>query len=158
MTLADLEIERDAARAELRGQLAVGAANQPAQSRQHLLHPERLRHVVVGSAVDALDLLVPAPAGGQHQHRHGEARFTPAAEQREPVDPRQAQVEHDGVVRLRLPEEVRTLAVRRAVHGVARGAEGTRELLRQERLVLHHQHAQNGSSRVLCRVWTLNRA
>ena len=54
--------------------LSAGAPDQRAQPREHLLHAERLGDVVVGAAVDALDLLVPAAARGQHQHRHAQAR------------------------------------------------------------------------------------
>ena len=53
----------------------------------------------------------------------------PAAEQREAVDPRQPEVEHDRVVALGLAEEVGALAVGRAVDGVAGLAERARQLL-----------------------------
>ena len=81
-------IERDARRSAAPASTwPLGAADQRAQPRQHLLDPERLGHVVVGAAVDALDLLVPAAARGQDQHRHGEPGLAPAAQQRQAVDP-----------------------------------------------------------------------
>ena len=87
------------------------AADQRAQPRQHFLHPERLGDVVVGAAVDALHLLVPAAARGQHEHRHGQCRLAPARSSVRPSTLGQAEIEHDRVVALGLPEKVGALAV-----------------------------------------------
>ena len=53
-------VERDWPAAQLGADPAGGAANQCAQARQHFFDAEWLGDVVVGAAVDALDLLVPA--------------------------------------------------------------------------------------------------
>ena len=132
-------IERDRAAAELAGELSAGAADERAQPRQDFFHPERLGDVVVGAAVDALDLLVPAAARRQDEHRQRQAGVAPAAQQREPVDLRQAEIEHDRVVALGLAEEVGALAVAGAVHGVAGVRQGARQLLRQPGFVFDDQ-------------------
>ena len=71
-----------------------------------------------------------------------DARLAPAAQQRQPVDLRQPEVEHDGVVPLGLREEIGALAVRRAIDGVSGVAQRGGELPRQHRLVLNDQHSQ----------------
>ena len=54
----------------------------------------------------------------------------------------QPEVQHDRVVALGLPEEIRALAVGRAVHGVAGFAERGRQLLRQGRFIFGDEHPQ----------------
>ena len=142
MTRRGARVERDRAAAQFRGELAARPPDQRPEPGQHFLHPERLGHVVVGAAVDPLDLLVPAAARGQDQDRHRQAGVAPAAEQREAVDLRQAQIEHHGVVALGVAEEVGALAVGRVVHRVAGLAERRRQLLRQPRLVFDDENPQ----------------
>jgi len=110
-----------------------------ARSREHLLDAERLRDVIVRTAVDALHLLVPASARGQHQHRDGEARVPPAPQDRQAVDLGEPEVQHDGVVPFRLAKEVGALAVGGAIHRVAGIAERARELRRQQRFIFDDQ-------------------
>jgi hypothetical protein len=83
-------------------------------------------------AVDPLNLLVPAAAGGEDEHRHGNPRVAPAAE---PIDLRQPEVEDDRVVLLGLAEKVGALAVGGAVDRIAGVAKRRFELPRQQRLV-----------------------
>jgi hypothetical protein len=89
--------------------------NERAQPRQHFLDLERLGDVVVGAAIDPLHLLVPAAAGGQHEHRHRQAGFAPLLEDREAIDLRQPQVEDHRVVSLGSSQELATLAVGGAI-------------------------------------------
>src|SRR5258708_3108175 len=91
--------------AQFQGELAARSANQRPQPREHFLHPERLRDVVVRPAVDPLDLLVPAATRGQHEDGHRQSRVTPAPQDRETVDLRPAAIEHDSVVALSPGEE-----------------------------------------------------
>ena len=139
MTPGRARIERDRAAAQLGRDLPARAPDQRPQPREDLLHPKRLGHVVVGAAVDPLDLLVPAAARRQHQHRHGEPRVAPAPQDREAVDAGQAKVEHDRVVAFRLSEEIGALAVGRAIDRIPGVAERRRELTRQPRFVFDHQ-------------------
>ena len=139
-------VERDRAAAELGLRMAGRAADQRPDPRQHFLDLERLGDVVVGAAVDALDLLVPAGARREHEHWHHQARRAPPAEQRQAVDSGQAEIEQDGVVLFGPGEEIGALAVGRDVDGVAGAGQGGAEVLRQPRLVLDDQQ-----SHVACR-------
>src|SRR5690349_3057421 len=56
---------------------AAGAADQRSNAGQDLFDAERLRDVVVRSAIDPLDFFVPASARGQDEHGRENARFTP---------------------------------------------------------------------------------
>jgi hypothetical protein len=84
---------------------------------------------------------VPTAASRQHQHRRRNPLFPPAFQQRQTIDFRQAKVEHHGVILLRLHHEIRALAIRSAIHRVARLVERTRQLPRQHRFVFHNQYA-----------------
>jgi hypothetical protein len=86
-----------------------------------------------------VDLLVPAPARRQHEHRHRQPGVAPAPQDRQAVDFRQAQVEDDRVVALRLREEIPARAVAGAVHGIAGLAQRRRQLLRNPRFVFDDQ-------------------
>src|SRR5204863_4053912 len=112
---------------------------QRAQPRQHFLHPERLGDVVVGAAVDPLHLLVPASPRREHEDRQRDAGLAPPPEQRQPIDLREPEIQDGGVVPLRQAEKIRALAVARAVHGISRVRERTRELFRQPRFVFDDQ-------------------
>ena len=109
--------------------------------REHLFHPERLRHVVVRAFVDAVDRLVPAAASGQHQDGHGEPGAAPAAQHRQAVDARQSEIENDRVVAFGAREEVGPLAVGRAVDRIAGAGQRRGQLLRQRCLVFDDQNS-----------------
>ena len=116
---AGLQVElHGSADEHVRG-VAGGAADERAHPRQHLLDVERLRDVIVGAGVDPLHLVRPAVARGQKQHRHGAPVAAPLLEHGEPVEPRQADVEHDRVVGFGVAEEMPLLAVEGVVDDVA---------------------------------------
>ena len=116
------------------------APNQRAKPGEHFLDAERLGDVVVGAAVDALHLLVPARAGRQHEHRHGDAARAPLSEQGQTIDPRQPEVEDDRIVGLGAHEKIGALAVPRSVDGVAGVGTLAGQLIGQRRLVFDDQH------------------
>ena len=120
--------------------MAGSAPHQGAQARQHLLHVERLGDVVVGAGVEPGDLLAPAVASGQNQHRHGATLPAPALEHRDPVHDRQAQIEHHGIVGLVGAEIVPFLAVGGEVDGVPGIAQAFLQLPRQVNVVFDHQN------------------
>ena len=62
------------------------------------------------------------------------------AEDRQAVDPRQSEIEHDRVVALGVPEEVGAIAVGRDIHRVSGAAERFRQLGRQPRFVFNDQY------------------
>ena len=105
----------DHAPADRVGEVAVRAAQERLDPAHQLAQPERLGQVVVGAQLQADDLVDLVVAGGEHQDRHLGAGGAHAAEDLEPVDPGQADIEHD--------------EVRRLVHGqvealLARGRDG----------------------------------
>jgi hypothetical protein len=143
-------VDRDAARARVElhraaDQLARRMAGRPAQqradARQHLLHVEGLCDVVVGAGVEALDLVAPAVARGQDQDRHGAAGLAPLVDDGDAVLLRQAEIEHNGVVGLRLAEEGSLLAVEGAIHHVAGVAQRPDDLPVQVDVVLDDEQA-----------------
>ena len=132
------------------GELALGvagrAAQQRAHARQHLLEVEGLGHIIVGAGIEALHLVAPAVARGQHQHRHGAAGAPPGLEHRDAVHLGQADVEDDGVVGLGLAEIVALLAVEGAVDHVAGVGQRRRELAVEIGIVLDDEETHEKSS------------
>ena len=107
--------------------------------RDHFFDLERLGHVVVGAAVDALHLLVPAAPRREHEDGHGQAGGSPAAKQRQAVDPGQPEVQHDGVVAFGAGKKVRALAVAGDIHRVPGCPERRCQVIRQPRFVFDEQ-------------------
>ena len=132
-------VEPDRADGQIAGGVAGGAAQQRAQARQHFLHVEGLRDIIVGAGVNALDLVAPSVAGGQDQDRHRASALAPGFEDRDPVAFGQADVEHDRVVRLGVAAKPALLAVERAVDRIARGLERGGHLTVQIPIVLDNQ-------------------
>ena len=128
------------------GELALGvadrAAQQRADARQHFLEMEGLGDIVVGAGVEALHLVAPAVARGQHQHRHGAAGAAPRLDHRDAVHLGQADVEDDRVVGLGLAEVMALLAVEGAVDHVAGIGQRGRELAVEIGVVLDDEQAQ----------------
>ena len=116
--------------------VAGRAAQQRADARQHLFEMKRLGDVVVGAGVEALHLVAPAVARGEHQHRHGAAGPAPGFQHRDAVHLRQADVEDHGVVGLGLAEIVPLLAVEGAIDHVAGIGQRGGELPVEIRIVL----------------------
>ena len=85
---------------------------------------------------------MPASTRRKDKDRRSHAGFAPAAQQREPVHRRQAEVEHHGVVPLGRAEELCALAVTGAVHRIARLTECGGQLACQRRFVFHYEHPQ----------------
>ncbi len=121
--------------------MAGRAPDQRAQAGQNLLQIERFGDIIVGPGVEARDLLAPAVARGQDQHRHIVAGTAPAFQNGDPVHHRQAEIEHHGIVALGLAEELRLLAVMGLIDRVAGLGQRGRELAREIGIVLHHEQS-----------------
>ena len=121
--------------------MAAGPAQQRAHAGQQLLGGERLGQIVVGAGVDALDLLAPAAARSQDQHREAPVGGPPGAQHGEPVELGQAQVQHDGVVGLGVAQKLGLLAVARPVDGIAGQFQHLLEVCGDAGLVLGQQQA-----------------
>jgi hypothetical protein len=139
-------VEGEGAAADFDVREAGGAANQGAEAGQEFLDAEGFREVVVGAAVDALDLLVPTAARGEDENREEEAGVAPAAEERQAVDFRKAEVEDDGIVRFGVGKEVGAFPVGGGIHGVAGRFERCSQLPRQRLLVFDHQNPHSTPS------------
>ena len=137
-------VEPDRPAVELALGVAGGAAQQRPDARQHLLDMERLGDVVVGAGVEALHLVAPAVARGQHQHRHGAAGAAPGFQHRDAVHLRQADVEDHRVIGLGLAEVMAFLAVEGAVDHIARVGQRRGELAVEVGIVLDHEETQGG--------------
>src|SRR5262249_2259524 len=127
-------------------ELALGvtgrATQECADARQNLLEMEGLGDVVVGAGVEALDLVAPAVAGGEDEHRHGPAGAPPRLEHRDAVHLGQADVEDHRVIGLAFAEKVALLAVEGTIDHVARIDERCRELAIEIGIVLDDEETQ----------------
>ncbi len=105
-------------------EFALGVADRAAQQRahagEHFLEMKGLGDIIVGAGVEALYLVAPAVARGEHQHRHGAAGAAPGLQHRNAVHFRQADVEDDGVIGLAVAEEMALFAVEGAIDDVGR--------------------------------------
>ena len=94
------------------------ATERGAQTGQELVHPERLRHVVVGAGVERGNLVGFAVAHRQHDDRH-RAPPAQATDHVDAVDAGEAEVEHHDVGMMRRRERERMFAIGREVDVVA---------------------------------------
>jgi hypothetical protein len=132
-------IQHEIAALEKRCRLTAGASDERAQAREHFFNLKGFRDVIVGAAVDAQHLLVPAGARRQNQHGHGEALIAPAAQRAETVETRQAQVEHDGIIVRGPRQKIRALSIFGRVHGVPCGLQRPGQLPRDPQFIFGNQ-------------------
>ena len=132
-------VEPDRADRQIAGGVAGGAPQQRAQARQHFLHMEGFRDIIVSAGVNTLDFVAPSIASGEDQDRHRASGLAPGFEDRDPVAFGQADVEHDRVVRLGVAAKPAFLAVERPVDGIACRLKGGGHLPVQIPIVLDNQ-------------------
>ena len=139
------QVEGDAADPQLR-LLARGAlAAQPGPDpRDQLLEVKRLRQVVVGAGLEALDPVVRVAARGEHDHRQPLARGAQVAEHVEPVLAGQPEVEDQQVEVLVVGERVDARPVADDRGREAARAQPLLQERRQARLVLGDQDPAHG--------------
>ena len=121
--------------------LDASPADERAEPGQELGEGERLRQVVVRAGVEARDPVVDRVTGGQHQHRHPDARPAQLAAGLEAVAAREHHVEDDRVVGVRLGHPERVVAGGRDVRGVALLGEPAADEARHLQLVLDNKNA-----------------
>ena len=136
-------IEPDRPAIEFALGVADRAAQQRAHARQHFFHVEGLGHIIVGAGIEALDLVAPAVARGQHQHRHGAPGPPPGFQHRDAVHLRQADIEDHRVIGLGLAEIMPLLAVERAIDDITGVGQRGRELAVEVGIVLDHEETQD---------------
>ncbi len=102
--------------------------------------------IVVGAGFQPLDLVLPAAARGQHQNRQRAAARAHGADQIEPGQPRQPEVDDRRVDRIFSREVESFLAVAGGVDLKAFLDEARGDLPPQLRLVLDQEYAHGGSA------------
>ena len=115
------------------------APQQRLQPRQQLLHLERFGQVVVGAGLQALHLVLPAPARREHEDGQVAAALAQPADDVQAGEPGQADVDDGGVIGIFGGEIQRFLALAGGIDRVALRLELRADLLLQGRLVFHHQ-------------------
>jgi hypothetical protein len=129
------------------GVRAAAAAQQRLQPGGHLADAERLRHVVVAAQRESGDLVVRSGAGGQEQDGEPVAVPPEPADDLEPVDIGQHDVEDgDGGPELGGRAQRRHPRAGRG-HLEARETQRRHQQLGDVRIVVHHQQALTGRPR-----------
>ena len=100
--------------------------------------------IIVGAGVESLNLVAPAVARGENQDGHGAAIAPPGLQHGNAVHLRQADVQHDRVIRLAVAKEMSLLAVKRAIDHVAGVGQRGRKLAIEIGIVFDDEKAQSG--------------
>ena len=111
-------IEREVIDDQNRARMFGLAPQQGAHAGQQFLHPERLRQVVVGAAVDRVDLLRPAVPRGQDEYRHCAPVRPPALQDLDAIELWQSEVEHNEIIVLGIAPKPCRLAVARLLDDI----------------------------------------
>ncbi len=102
---------------------------------------EGLGDVIIGACVETLHLVAPAVARGQDQDRHDAAGLAPVGENGNAVPFRQPEIEHDGVIGLRIAQKPAFLAIEGAIDGIAGKLQRRDDLAIEILVVLDHEQA-----------------
>ena len=122
----------------------VGPASHRADTGDELRQGEGLGQVVVRPGIEAVHALVDFAARGQQQDGHRVAPFAQLAKDAEAVPSRQHDVQHQRVVRRRLGQMQRVVAIVADVDREALGAERLPDERRGLRVVFDDQDAHGG--------------
>ena len=101
-----------------------------------------LGDIIVGAGIEALHLVAPAIARGEHQDWHGAAGPPPGFQHRDAVHLRQPDVEDDRVVRFAFAEVMPLLAVESAVNDIPGLGQRSRQLAVEIRIVFDNKKPQ----------------
>ena len=138
---ADLDQRRD---------MPADTAQEPSQSRKQFFHFEGLGEVVVGSGIDAFDLLEPGASRRQHEDRNDTALAAQSAHDGQTIELRKAEIEDHGVVVFRRCAKPAVLAVDGYVHHIAGFPQRTFDVVGDRLFVFYHQdpHQRLRTSRI----------
>ena len=100
---------------------------------------KRLCHIIVSAGVEALNLVAPAIARGQNEHRHRTPVAAPGFQHRDAIHLRQTDIENDGVIRLTVAEEVPFFTVERAIDHISGVGQRRRQLAIEIRIILDNK-------------------
>ena len=143
VTLPERVSRRMSPAIELGRGVARRAADQRAQASDQFLGLERLGEIIVGAGIEAGDLVRPAVARGQHQHRHLAPFLAPAVEHGQAVDLGQAEIEDHRVIAFGRAEIMAVLAVGGEVDGIAGAFERRAQLAPEIGFVFDDQNAHS---------------
>jgi len=118
------------------------APQQGTDARQHFFHVERLGNIIVGTGIHAGDLVAPALARGENEHRHFAVVAAPLLEHAQAILLGQAEIEHDRVIRFGIAEEMPLLAVECTIHNVTSIRQCGSELPIEVRVIFNDKQAQ----------------
>ena len=135
------EVEREVGGLEARVRISGrDPAQRSPEASEELVHPERLRHVVVGAGIERRDLRGLGVTGGEH-HDRNRAPAAQALDHLDAVDAGQAEVEHDDIGMVPSREVERLFSGLGQVDVVATRPEVDAERPTDRRLVVDHEHA-----------------
>jgi two-component system, OmpR family, sensor histidine kinase VicK len=124
----------------------VGTAREGAHAGQQFFEIEGLGEVVVGAAVEGLDLVAHLATGGQHQDGEGRAPGADASEDRLPIHARQHDIQEDEVDVLVCGLDHAVGAVVGGDGLVTVGGEAALQKARYGRIVFHYEDTHRGGS------------
>ncbi len=143
-----VHVQLQRAALQARAGVAVAAADQRPQAQDQFVGLEGFGQVVVGTSVETGQLVVPAPARGQYQHRERAAVAAPAFDHAQTVQAGQAQIDDGGLQILHLPDLFGLAAIGHHLHHVAGLFQQRLQAVCQGLIVLGQQDAHQSSSSV----------
>jgi hypothetical protein len=126
--------------------VAQPAPRERADAGFEFLQRERFGHVVIGAEIEAGDALLDAVGRGQDQHRYGRAACTQPAQNLQPVQPRQAEVEDQQIELVRCQCRIGLGAAFDPIDRVARIAQRAQQAVGEHVVVFGDQDAHGVSS------------
>lgn len=129
--------------------MALGPADDRMDAGDQLFAVERLRHVIVRTGAEALDLVVGVIGTGQDQDRRFDPREPQLAQDLQAVHIRQVEVQKDQVVIVELGEVDSFLAKIGAIDVQIRVGQHQFDAARGRRIVLHQQDPHCGCSALI---------
>jgi cobalt-zinc-cadmium efflux system outer membrane protein len=129
------------------GDRLISAPNEGPQTREQLVERERFDEVVISAEVEAVDPIMHLISRRDDEDADARASGTEPAKNRQAVELRYHEIEHQRIVRIRLGEPQSLFTVSGRVHGVTCLAEALRERTSKRLIVLDEQDAHR--SRVL---------
>src|SRR5262245_39547886 len=131
-------------------ELALGVAGRTPQecadACENLLEMKGLCDVIVGTSIEALDLVAPAVARRKDEDWHRPAGAAPSLEHRDAVHLGQTDIEDNGVIGLAFAEKMALFAVEGTIDDITCVDERRRKLPVEVRIVLDHEETQGQAS------------
>jgi hypothetical protein len=111
-----------------------------AQAHDELFDPDGFRQIIVCPGLEAIDLVGPAIARGQNQHRQMAAFLSPLAQNGSAGDFREAKIENGRIVGFGLAKMQPIFAIDGNVDGEILLTQGASDLLREKAIIFDQQN------------------